>query len=123
MGFIFAMLIPLLVIFIQQSDGLEESVALSTASKISKEIIDVSESIYYKGPPSKTTIKVYFPKRIESVNISHNDINMVLTGYKGSTHLISYPSYVNISGTIKSFSGTHNIEIQAMEGYVSITDT
>ena len=122
MGFVFAMIIPLTIIFLQQSNSLDKNVAISTASKINKEIIDVCEEIYYKGPPTKTTIKIYFPNRIESINISSYEINMVITGENGRTHNINYPSEVNLSGTLKTFKGVHNIEIESMGEYVSITE-
>lgn len=121
MGFVFAMLVPLTIIYMQQSEGLEETVAISTASKISKEIIDTAEEMYYKGPPSKTTIKVTFPKRITHANIYSKEITFNVTGDKRS-NLIAYPSEVNLSGSLKIFSGVHNIEIESKGDYVLIVD-
>jgi uncharacterized protein (UPF0333 family) len=122
MGFIFFMIIPLTIIFLQQSDSLSMDVAISTASKINKEIIDKSEEIYYKGPPSKTTISAYFPDRIENITISSYEISMIVTGQKGRTHDINYPSEINLTGSLKTFKGVHNIEIESKGDYILITD-
>ncbi len=96
MGFIFMMIIPLVVIFMQENDNMERDIAIASASKISKELIDAAEEIYYKGPPSKTTIKVNFPKRIINVTISPTEISMKITGSKGTINNINYPSEINL---------------------------
>lgn len=120
MGFIFMMIIPLVVIFMQENDNMEKEIAISSAAKISKELIDAAEEIYYKGPPSKTTIKVNFPKRITNITISSKEISMKIMASKGIINEISYPSEINLSGTLEIFSGLHIIEIESKGEYVSI---
>ncbi|MBR9676288.1 hypothetical protein GOV05_04735 [Candidatus Woesearchaeota archaeon] len=123
MGFIFAMIIPLTIIFLQQTENLNVNIALTTSSKVLKEIIDTSEQIYYKGAPSKTTIKVYFPERVKSVTISSREMSMLIQGYKQATHTVVYPSNVNISGSLDAFKGVHLIEIKSMGNYVLINES
>lgn len=116
------MIIPLTMIFLRENDANTTNIAISSASKISNQIIDTSEIIFYKGKPSKTTIKAHFPDKISDIIISSNEIIFYIEGYKDRVHQVVFPSTINLTGNLSTFSGIHNIEIKSEGDRVSIKD-
>ena len=121
-GFVFLMMVPLIIIFFDQSGHVKDSIAANHLRNIAIKITDKAETVYYLGEPSKTTLKVYFPEHIESVNISSRS---VIFGYRTSRNILQEMisvSQVNITGNISSDPGIHYIKLESSGGYVSITD-
>ena len=56
MGFATLITIPLLVIYYTYSADTSDSVASSQVLQIARNIVDSSESVYYLGKPSQTTL-------------------------------------------------------------------
>lgn len=120
MGFATLMAIPLLLIYYSYSSESSDMVAASQALQIARKIVDSSESVYYLGKPSQTTIKVNFPEKIESTNLSSKEVVFKIKTKSGVTDIVQVSS-VNISGTLPTTQGIHIIILKAEDGYVQLT--
>lgn len=116
-GFVTLITIPLVIIFQQHSKTTSEQISSAEIYQISKRISDSAETVYYLGKPSKTTLKVYFPPGIESINISGNEIIFWMHSSAGSDEVVIY-SPVNLSGSVSTHQGIHYLSIENMGGYV-----
>ncbi len=120
MGFAALMTIPLLLIYYTYTSESSDTVATSQASQIARRIVDASESVYYLGKPSQTTLKLNFPERIASTNLSSKEVVFKIKTKNGITDIVQISS-VNMSGTLPTTQGIHIITVKAEEGYVQIT--
>lgn len=115
------MIIPMIIIFTTQSSNLKAEIINAQLDKATSEIADSAEEVHYMGPPTQKTIKVTFPEGIQSIQTL--DKRLI---FNVKTESIEYPftreTVANITGTLKTFEGTHILTIKAEQGYVSITD-
>ena len=120
MGFATLMTIPLLIIYYTYTSDSGDSVATSQALQIARKIVDSSESVYYLGKPSQTTLKLNFPDSIHSTNLSSREVVLKIKTRSGITDIVQVSS-VNMSGSLPVTQGIHIITVKAEEGYVQIT--
>ena len=120
MGFAAIMTIPLLLIYYTYSSDSSDSVATGQALQVARKIVDASESVYYLGSPSQTTLKLSFPDRIYSTNLSSKELVFKIKTRNGLTDIVQV-SAVNMSGSLPTSQGIHVITITAQDNYVQIT--
>ena len=120
MGFAALMTVPLLLIYYTYSSDSSDSVATGQAIQIARRIVDSSESVYYLGKPSQTTLKLNFPDRISSANLSNREVIFQIKTKNGITDIVEVSS-VNISGILPTTQGIHILTIKAEDGYVQVT--
>ena len=120
MGFATLMTLPLLLIYYTYTSDSSESVAASQALQVARRIVDASESVYYLGSPSQTTLKLNFPDRIYSTNLSNYELVFKIKTKNGLTDIVQV-SAVNISGSLPISQGLHVITVSAQTGYVQVT--
>ena len=120
MGFATLMTIPLLIIYYTYTSDSSDSVATGQALQIARKIVDSSESVYYLGKPSQTTLKLNFPDSIYSTNLSSKEVVFKIKTRSGITDIVQVSS-VNMSGSLPITQGIHIITVKAEEGYVQIT--
>ena len=120
MGFATLMTIPLLLIYYTYFYNSTDTVATSQALQIARKIVDASESVYYLGKPSQTTLKLNFPDRIDSANFTNKEVVFKIRTQLGTTDIVQVSS-VNITGTLPTSQGVHIITIKADEGFVQVT--
>lgn len=118
-GFATVMIVPLLLIYYTYTSESSDSVATSQAMQIARKIVDASESVYYLGKPSQTTLKLNFPDNIKSAKLENYEVVFNITT-KSSTAEILQVSSVNISGNLPTTQGIHIITIKAQDGYVQV---
>lgn len=119
-GFATLMTIPLLLIYYTYSSDSSDSVAASQALQIARNIVDSSESVYYLGKPSQTTLKLNFPDKIQSINISGREVVFKIKTKNGLTDVVQVTA-VNITGNLSKTQGIHIITVKAEDGYVKVT--
>ena len=73
-GFATLMALPLLIIYYNYTSDATEAVASGQALQIARLIADSSESVYFLGSPSQTTLKLNFPDNIDSTNLSNREV-------------------------------------------------
>ena len=120
MGFAALMTVPLLLIYYTYSSDSSESVATSQALQIARRIVDASESVYYLGSPSQTTLKLNFPDRISSINLSNKELVFKIKTKNGVTDVLQV-SAVNMSGSLPTSQGVHIVTVTAQDNNVQIT--
>jgi len=120
MGFATVMTLPLLLIYYEYTADSSDSVASSQAMQIARKIVDSSESVYYLGKPSQTTLKINFPDKVQSVNLSNREVVFKVKVKNGVTDIVQVSS-VNMSGSLPTTQGIHIITVKADDGFVQIT--
>ena len=120
MGFAALMTIPLLIVYYTYTFDSTDSVTTSQAMQIARKIVDASESVYYLGKPSQTTLKLNFPDRIDSTNLSNKEVVFKIKTKSGVTDIVQVSS-VNLSGSLPITQGMHIVTIKAEDGSVKIT--
>ena len=120
MGFAALMTMPLLLIYYTYTSDSSDTVATSQALQIARNIADASDSVYYLGKPSQTTLKLNFPDGIYSTNLSSKEVVLRVKTKNGITDIVQISS-VNMSGNLPTTKGIHIITIKADDGYVQIT--
>ena len=120
MGFAALMTIPLLLIYYTYTSDSSDTVATSQALQIARKISDSSESVYYLGKPSQTTLKLNFPGGIYSTNLSNKEVVFKIKTKNGVTDVVEVSS-VNITGALPTSQGIHIITVKAESGYVQVT--
>ena len=120
MGFASVMAIPLLLIYYTYTSDSSDAVATSQAMQIARKIVDSSESVYYLGKPSQTTLKLNFPDRIKSTKLDNYEILFNVSTKYGIAEIVQVSS-VNITGNLPTTQGIHIITVKADDGYVRVT--
>ena len=127
-GFVFLMTIPLLIVFFDTSNSVQDNLAQNHIHNFEVKIVDKAQTIYYLGSPSQTTIQVYFPEHIEYIRFvpaSATSLSAIEVGFltqNNDINNLQWASYVNLTGTLSTAKGPHFIKIEALGDKVSITD-
>ena len=120
MGFAALMTLPLLLIYYTYSADSTEFVATSQAMQIARKVVDSSESVYFLGKPSQTTLKLYFPDGIKSTNLSSREVVLKVKIRNGIAEIVQVSS-VNMSGNLPTTQGIHIVTLKAQDGYVQVS--
>ncbi len=120
MGFMISILIPLSILYYEQLNTMTTSVKSVQLNKVANEVVDKAEEAYYLGSPTKITMKAYIPSGVESVIIRNHEVDFKLKTNTGINDIFAL-SKVNLTGSIKNYSGIHTIVIEAKEDHVKIT--
>jgi len=118
-GFATLITLPLLLIYYSYSSDTSDSVAASQALQIARKIVDASESVYYLGKPSQTTLKINFPEKIKGASLNNYEVVFNVSTANGIAEIVQGSS-VNISGSLPTTSGIHIITVKAEDRYVKI---
>jgi hypothetical protein len=122
-GFVFLMMIPLIIIFFDQTGFVQDAIAENQLKNLAIKIADKAETVYYTGGSSKTTIKAYLPEGINSFNITSRAVLIRYITKKGIQHNIEAVSLVNVTGNVSVTPGIHNIEIESSGGLVLVSES
>lgn len=113
--------IPLVVIYAQQTNNLQADLTSSEIVKISQEIVDAAEEVYYMGEPAQKTVEVNFPKGVKQVIVDEKEITFVVETSDLDFNR-SLDTAANLTGSIRAFPGLHIVELKATATQVQITD-
>jgi hypothetical protein len=119
-GFAMAAMVPLIILYITYSQDSVDEVTFSQIDKISREVVDAAEAVYYLGYPSQTTVQVYMPTHVNAVSLENYEIVFTLDRREGTTSIVR-PSFVNITGALPKEKGLYTIVIRAFSGYVNVS--
>lgn len=119
-GFITLMIVPLFLLYYTQYEGTHEQIRSNEADQIARKIIDASEAVYYLGAPTKTTIRVYIPARVDSIDLLGSEVVFVMRTRFGVDEVVrASPVYIN--GTIDSSEGIRTLTVESHGDYVTVT--
>ena len=119
-GFAALLTLPLLLIYYTYTSDSSDSVATNQAMQVARKIVDASESVYYLGKPSQTTLRLSFPDGIISTDLSNYEVVLKVKIKNGIADIVQVSS-VNMSGSLPISQGLHSITVKAQDGYVQIT--
>ena len=120
-GFVAVIILPLLIIYTNYSGSTEDQIISNQVGNIAKKVGDTAESVYYLGEPSKTQVRTYFPKNINNITVSGREIVFFVKSKNGIDEVVvNMP--VNVTGSLSSSAGIHNIVIESKGSYVLISD-
>jgi len=125
-GLAFLSVVPLIIVFFNQSQSFNQDVTLAQVDKMMSEIIDAADTVYYQGAPSATTIRVSVPSYVDDITIDGGQsitFEIRRTNGAGTFEISSRASLANLTGTLTHVAGLHSLKIQAInETTVNITD-
>ncbi len=120
-GFVAVIVIPMLLIFYTYADRTEDEVISNQVNKIGLKVSDAAEAMYYLGEPSRTRVRAYFPKNINTITVGNNELVFIIHTKEGEDDIVLYTP-VPIQGSLDVHSGYHNINVRSRGSYVEITD-
>lgn len=115
------MIIPLILIFVTQSENMKIDVAQAQSYRALSSIVSSAEEVYFQGTPSQKTIKISLPKGITSIVVNDSYIEFNIN--TGKRNYIVYKDTVaNLTGTIRPFAGEHVLTFKSQGAMVLIED-
>lgn len=124
MGVAMMMILPLIVVFFQQSENLNTEITGSQADKVASEIRDAADEVFYLGTMSKKTISVYMPDNVVLAELSENRIVLTIDSSGGDYEVVKWAAAnFSSSSSLKNHPGIHVISLEAeSSGEVKLSD-
>jgi uncharacterized protein (UPF0333 family) len=114
MGFVTFILIGVLSLAFFYSNNIKDRIKINEITNYANKIISTSESIFYAGYPSKTTITCHLPENVNSIEINSAEDSIIISIQTSSgISKTSFSSNVPISGSLKANAGLNKIQIEA----------
>ncbi|MCK4650323.1 hypothetical protein KAT36_03760 [Candidatus Pacearchaeota archaeon] len=124
MGFLTFVIIGILGIGYFYSNTINDRIKSNQINSFANKITTTSETVFYAGEPSKSTISTYLPENVQDIEIIDNTIVITYNLATGQNK-IAFPSNVpiaeNPSAQITPTSGLKNIVIIANQTHAIIS--
>ncbi len=120
-SFVTFIVISVMGIALMYSTDIKDNIRISQLDKFSDKLTTTSESIFYAGEPSKTTIQVYLPEGVSQIRIINKEIIFNISTSKIQAIKV-YESKVSLNGTISTHTGVKNLLISANSTFVNINE-
>jgi hypothetical protein len=111
-SFVIFIVLSALGIALNYSSQIKDTMKFNQIESFSQKIISQSESIFYAGAPSKTTVTGYLPEGINNITIEGNYIIFNVATSSGDS-VNSYRSNVNLTGGLSPNSGVRVVYLNA----------
>ena len=122
-GLSFLLLIPMIIIFYEQSGSLKDEIDAAQIEKAALELIGAAEEVYYLGEPSQKHLSLYFPASVESVTVEDDHLLITYATISGTADYTTYtPLPLNLSGVIDAYPGQHRLLVQAHDEGITIIE-
>ena len=120
-GFLLVILIPLIIIgFIYPQQG-ESQITAGQVTGMAMQIADAAEEVYYIGDPAKTTLKIYMPKNVESVEVIDDSIIFKVRTINGLTDVVEKLPF-NATGNLTATEGTKIVKVESRGDNIWISE-
>lgn len=120
LGFIIFMTIPLLIVYFDSINDAGDEINARQVLQIARKLADASESVYFLGEPSQTTLKVFIPPNIKNATIANKEVVFTIKTKAGISEIVQASS-VNMTGTLPISQGIYIITIKAETNSASIS--
>lgn len=117
----FLMTIPLIIIFATQTSNLETDVANAQLERLADELDAASSEVFFMGKPARKTFSVTFPEGINGIIIEPKMIRINMSNGPRTFEFVK-ETQVNVTGSLKTFSGVHVVTVESKGNYVEISD-
>ena len=120
LGFVTFAVISILIMAYFYSDQIRDRLRLNQVESFANQLVNSAESVFFAGEPSKTTVRLYLPEGIKSIEIT-SDAIIINTHLSSGDNLRAFDSKVPLQGTISISEGIKKLSIEAKENYVLIS--
>ncbi len=115
-GFSMTFLVGIIAVAYSQSSTFSYDVSNAHIQRVGATIIDSVDGVYAAGPPSKKTIKLYFPQNIKQVTIQNSTLVFLMSGDGGAyEYTVRAATNMTNSSPLHSFSGLHRITVEVLD--------
>lgn len=123
-GFVTFIIIGIMGLAMIYTGVIKDRIRSNQINSFADKLLSTSESVYYKGSPSKATIETYLPENINEITIQDNSL-VINSSASSGNNIIAFESDVPIqlSGEINPNPGVKKILIQANENTITISQT
>jgi len=118
-GFVTLIISGIFAVALLYTNSSQDNVRITQITNFANKIISSSESMFYAGEPSKTTITAFLPEGVKNITIAENTL-IISVQISSGLNVIGFPSKVNITGDITHTPGIKEIVITAQEDRVLI---
>ena len=133
LGFVTFIIMSILVLAFVYSDRIKDRIKLNQVENFAVQLVNSAETVFFAGEPSKTTIRLYLPEGVTSLEIkcsggsdppcpvgeSYYLVSTVITS--SGENIRSFKSKVPIQGVIPTGTGTKKLSLEAKEDYVQVS--
>jgi len=123
MGFLTFVIVGILGVGYFYSNTINDRIKSNQINNFATKLTATSETVFYSGAPSKSTVSVHLPENVQNIEIIDNTIVITYNLASGSNKA-AYPSEVPIiedtSAQITTTSGIKNIVITANQTHAII---
>lgn len=124
MGFLTIVIIGILGIGCFYSNTINDRIRSNQINNFAAKIISTSETVFYAGEPSKSTISAHLPENVQSIEITDNVI-IIIYNLASGQNKAAFPSNVpiaeDLSSQITTTSGLKNIVVIANQTHAIIS--
>ena len=120
LGFVTFAVISILIMAYFYSDQIRDRLRLNQVESFASQLVNSAESVFFAGEPSKTTVRLYLPDGIKSIEIV-SDAIIINTHLSSGDNLRAFDSNVPLQGTISISEGIKKLSVEAKEDYVLIS--
>ncbi len=113
--------LPLIIIFVTQTNNLQADITNAEVNRIVSKIVDNAETVYFMGEPAQKTLAIDFPPGIQSIAVNSSFISFNVTT-TDLNYVMVKETVANLTGSLRTFHGTHVIVFKAVNNTVLITD-
>ena len=124
MGFLTFVLIGILAVGYFYSNTINDRIKAGQINSFATKIIATSESVFYAGEPSRSTVSVHLPESVQDIEIINNTIIItynLATGQNKRAFQSDVPIQENQAAQITSLSGIKNIVVIANQTHAIIS--
>lgn len=97
-----------------------DKINMNQIEVLANKIISSSESVFFAGTPSQTTITVYLPGNVRNIEFIDNDLIITASSSTGTIKR-AFTSKVPLQGNIQLGEGSKKLTIKAEADYVQIS--
>ncbi|MBC8494872.1 hypothetical protein H8D36_01835 [archaeon] len=119
MAFAFILIIPVLILFLIETNNINQDVTAAQVNKLADELLDAVDNVYYLGAPTQKTLNIYIPDYVEEAMFVGNQIRFNVSPGAFS-YIIVRAAATNITGSLNTNNGMHSIKITAVDETVNI---
>lgn len=119
-GFVTFAVIVILGMAYLYSNLIKDKIRMNQIETFAVQLINSAESVFFSGEPSKTSVRLYLPENIKSLEINSDGIVLEVSTNSG-VNKRAFSSKVPLQGNISSTPGVKIISIEAKNNYVLIS--
>ena len=119
-GFMFAILVPLLMLYANTQQETQSAIAEGQALRFANTIRDAAERVYYAGEPAQETLLLTLPNGVEGARFDNTTIVYTLRGADGLYDL-AISGLAPLNGTLPTRAGQYRVVVKAANETVYVT--